>query len=320
MRIVHGRVRYICGWMPRRNGYSPGPGALRGSRRRRTAASGCPDIVVGGPAANGGCWRDVRHRPPEGVRRSPRSIRIPDYFVSSPDTVIGAVPRHGIVGTSGEHSGGDGLSPSRSSAIPWRSRRTSRSPHRASWGSSRATCRSSPAFPTTSWARDPRTSSAHRRLHRWLRPRVHTHGRARAAGTPLQTHRHLLNQVGGGLLIAMGMLPAAAAAGWLQGEHRLHVTRRPTTLAGSALVGSAFAAGWRPRIGPSLGLIPGHVARLHRRPSARRCCSPYSLGIGSCPAGRASLHVGTVRLPVDLTSLGRGQPDGRGAHGSWSAS
>lgn len=100
-------------------------------------------------------------------------------------------------------------------------------------------------------------------------------------GTPLQAHRHLLNQVGGGLLIALGigflLLPKL---GWLQREHRIHVTRRPTTLAGSALVGGAFAAGWTPCIGPFLGSILSYAAPTGSPAIGATLLFTYALGLG----------------------------------------
>lgn len=99
-------------------------------------------------------------------------------------------------------------------------------------------------------------------------------------GTPLQQHRQGLNQVGGTLMILMGigfvLLPRL---GILQGERRVHVTRRPSTLAGSALVGSAFAAGWIPCIGPFLGSILSY-ATTGSPVIGASLLLVYSLGIG----------------------------------------
>jgi cytochrome c-type biogenesis protein len=75
-------------------------------------------------------------------------------------------------------------------------------------------------------------------------------------GVGLRSHGHLINQIGGTLLILMGIgLLLFPRLGLLQREHKVHLTRRPTTLAGSSLVGAAFAAGWTPCIGPIYGAI-----------------------------------------------------------------
>ncbi len=99
-------------------------------------------------------------------------------------------------------------------------------------------------------------------------------------GSPLQQHRYGLNQIGGALLILMGIgFLALPKLGLLQGEHRIHVTRRPSTLVGSTLVGSAFAAGWTPCIGPFLGAILTYAATGSPAIGASLLLV-YSLGIG----------------------------------------
>ena len=99
-------------------------------------------------------------------------------------------------------------------------------------------------------------------------------------GTPLQQHRYGLNQIGGALLILMGigflLLPKL---GLLQGERRIHMTRRPSTLIGSTLVGSAFAAGWTPCIGPFLGALLTYAATGSPTVGASLLLV-YSFGIG----------------------------------------
>lgn len=75
-------------------------------------------------------------------------------------------------------------------------------------------------------------------------------------GRNLVQDRPLLNQIGGTFLVVTGIaILLLPKLGWLQGERRVHLTKRPTTLVGSALVGCAFAAGWTPCIGPFLGAI-----------------------------------------------------------------
>jgi cytochrome c-type biogenesis protein len=63
-------------------------------------------------------------------------------------------------------------------------------------------------------------------------------------------------QVAGVVIIAMGLhLMGVLRIPWLYREKRFEGPRRPTTLAGAALVGAAFAFGWTPCIGPILGGI-----------------------------------------------------------------
>jgi cytochrome c-type biogenesis protein len=73
------------------------------------------------------------------------------------------------------------------------------------------------------------------------------------AGSALLEQRRLLEIAGGILVIAMGLvLLGRGVPRVLLRERRLRLARRPATLAGSALAGVAFAAGWTPCIGPTL--------------------------------------------------------------------
>ena len=80
---------------------------------------------------------------------------------------------------------------------------------------------------------------------------------ASALGQLLQRHRYEANLVAGGLVVAMGlfMLGLARWLPWLQRDFRLRFRPAgPRPLASFAL-GSAFAFGWTPCIGPILGAI-----------------------------------------------------------------
>lgn len=76
-------------------------------------------------------------------------------------------------------------------------------------------------------------------------------------GTAITAHSNLLRQIGGGLIIAFGIfLIAAYKFPWLNYEKRLHLntTRNPSYFR-SILIGSLFAFGWTPCVGPILGTI-----------------------------------------------------------------
>jgi cytochrome c-type biogenesis protein len=100
-------------------------------------------------------------------------------------------------------------------------------------------------------------------------------------GHALQRERHVLNVVGGSLLITMGVaMVVLPRLGLLQSDRRPHLSRRPTTLAGAALAGGAFAIGWTPCIGPILGSILSYAAPTGRPAIGASLLFVYSLGLG----------------------------------------
>jgi cytochrome c-type biogenesis protein len=64
-----------------------------------------------------------------------------------------------------------------------------------------------------------------------------------------------------------------------QTERMPHV-RKPTTLVGAGLVGSAFAVGWTPCIGPILGSILTYAAPTGSPGVGATLLFTYSLGLG----------------------------------------
>lgn len=89
-----------------------------------------------------------------------------------------------------------------------------------------------------------------------------------------------LNLVAGILLIGMGLaMVALPRLGLFQAERMPHV-RRPTTLIGAGLVGSAFAVGWTPCIGPILGSILTYAAPTGSPGLGATLLLTYSLGLG----------------------------------------
>ncbi len=74
------------------------------------------------------------------------------------------------------------------------------------------------------------------------------------AGTQLLEHRHALEIAGGLFVIAMGLvLLGRGVPMFLMQDRRLHRAMRPATLIGAGIAGAAFAFGWTPCIGPTLG-------------------------------------------------------------------
>jgi cytochrome c-type biogenesis protein len=100
-------------------------------------------------------------------------------------------------------------------------------------------------------------------------------------GRALQGDRDVLNLVGGALLIALGVaMVLLPRLGVLQRERRLHFSRRPTTLVGAGLAGTAFAIGWSPCLSPILGSILTYAAPTGRPALGASLLFTYSLGLG----------------------------------------
>lgn len=105
---------------------------------------------------------------------------------------------------------------------------------------------------------------------------------ASALGQLLQRHRYEANLAAGGLVVAMGLFMRGLARWlpWLQRDFRLRLRLRPAgprPLASFAL-GSAFAFGWTPCIGPILGAILAVTAVGGGEGAG--LLAAYSLGLG----------------------------------------
>jgi cytochrome c-type biogenesis protein len=95
------------------------------------------------------------------------------------------------------------------------------------------------------------------------------------------THRRSLELVGGIFVILMGLLLLGRGVPMLLlRERRVHLARRPTTLAGSALAGVAFAVGWTPCIGPTLAAALTLAAQEGQAGLGAALLFVYSLGLG----------------------------------------
>ena len=83
-----------------------------------------------------------------------------------------------------------------------------------------------------------------------------------AAGAALAAHQSLLTRIGGAIVIVLALVFLGVGAGMgSQREMRTH-WRPAAGLAGAPLLGAAFAVGWSPCTGPTLGAIYSLAAPL----------------------------------------------------------
>lgn len=100
-------------------------------------------------------------------------------------------------------------------------------------------------------------------------------------GDALAGHRSAVNVVSGTLLILMGLLmmliPRMSA---LQGEKRMELMRKPTTVGGIMLAGAAFAIAWTPCTGPFLGQVLSLAVPTESPGLGASLLFTYALGLG----------------------------------------
>lgn len=79
---------------------------------------------------------------------------------------------------------------------------------------------------------------------------------ASALGGLLKANRHVIAQIGGVIIIILGLqMTGVFRLKFLAMDARLHLQQANRSLLGSGIVGLAFAAGWSPCIGPILAAI-----------------------------------------------------------------
>lgn len=100
-----------------------------------------------------------------------------------------------------------------------------------------------------------------------------------AAGGALSDHRTLLAQIGGVIVIVLGLqMMGMLQLPFLMMDKRLHLQNRRRTYGTSFLVGMAFAAGWSPCIGPILATILAIASQQHTGQAAELLAA-YSAGL-----------------------------------------
>lgn len=102
---------------------------------------------------------------------------------------------------------------------------------------------------------------------------------ASAIGGALNANRTLISQIGGVLVVILGLqMMGFIRIPFLMMDKRAHLQHDRRTLWTSLVVGMAFAAGWSPCIGPILGGILTMASQQHTTEAAG-LLSFYSLGL-----------------------------------------
>jgi cytochrome c-type biogenesis protein len=119
---------------------------------------------------------------------------------------------------------------------------------------------------------------------------------ASAIGGLLNAHRVLIAQIGGCIVIVLGLqMMGALRIPFLMMDTRIHKAHERRSYWTSGLVGLAFAAGWSPCIGPILAGILAIASQQHNAEAALLLLA-YSLGL-AVPFLLTALAIGAV-LPV----------------------
>lgn len=100
-------------------------------------------------------------------------------------------------------------------------------------------------------------------------------------GSILSDYQDTVRKIGGVLIVVMGLYIAGILKiGFLMQDKRLHLQNKPAGLLGSFFVGTGFAAGWTPCIGPVLGSILLYASTANSVTSGIELLTAYALGLG----------------------------------------
>lgn len=101
-------------------------------------------------------------------------------------------------------------------------------------------------------------------------------------GQVLYEYQHIIRKVGGVLIILFGLyLFGIFHPRFLMSEHRLwQFQSKPVGYIGSFLIGTAFAAGWTPCVGPVLGAILAYASTTDSIRDGVLLLACYSAGLG----------------------------------------
>ena len=122
---------------------------------------------------------------------------------------------------------------------------------------------------------------------------------ATAAGAFLLAQQKIIARVAGGMVIVFGLhVMGLVRIPWLYQEKRAQIAVKPAGMAGSFLVGLAFAFGWTPCIGPILASILTLAATEETLGAGIGLLTVYSLGL-AIPFMLTALAFNQVMLVFD---------------------
>ncbi len=100
-------------------------------------------------------------------------------------------------------------------------------------------------------------------------------------GSTLRRLLPALQQAGGVVIILFGLyLLGVLRLPFLMRERRVHLSKKPTGMVGSVLVGVAFGAGWTPCIGPVLASILLYAGMQGTVADGMLLLGVYAIGLG----------------------------------------
>ena len=101
-------------------------------------------------------------------------------------------------------------------------------------------------------------------------------------GQVLYEYQDIIRKIGGILIIIFGLylLGILKLNIFMTERHLVHFESRPVGYLGSFLIGTAFAAGWTPCVGPVLGTILAYASTTESMSGGVMLLSAYSFGLG----------------------------------------
>lgn len=104
---------------------------------------------------------------------------------------------------------------------------------------------------------------------------------ASGLGLLLAQNTRILEYVGGGFIVTMGLITAGVfRVGWLQRQMRFDLSKVGQGPRGAFPLGAAFGFGWTPCVGPVLGGVLATAASTSTMLQGAVLLTAYSLGLG----------------------------------------